>query len=68
MQKVEDSDAEQQSDWWSVDDVAREFDVYPETVKRWIRSGRLKASKPGGMRNSKWLIHQQEVDRLAAYK
>jgi excisionase family DNA binding protein len=53
------------SDWWSVAEVAREFDVDPETVRRWIRSGRLKATKPGGARNSPLRIHQVEVNRLA---
>jgi excisionase family DNA binding protein len=63
-----DEDEGTSDDWWSVTQVAREFSVDPETVKRWIRRGRLKAAKPGGTRNSKWLIDQAEVDRLAAQR
>ena len=61
-------DEETESDWWSVGEVAQEFDVDPETVRRWIRAGRLKATKPGGAKNSALRIHQVEVDRLAGVK
>ena len=33
--------------FYSVDKVANIMDVHKETVYRWIRKGKLKASKPG---------------------
>jgi excisionase family DNA binding protein len=56
------------TDWWSVEEVATYFRVDPETVRRWVRSGRLKAAKPGGGRNSPLRIHRVDVEELAAYR
>ena len=36
--------------WWTIEQVATTLQVNPETVRRWIRSGRLKGSMPGGNR------------------
>lgn len=35
---------------YSVDEVAQILDIHPETIRRWIRNGELKA----GMKCDKW--------------
>ena len=64
---VELDGAENESEWWSVEEVANYFRVNRETVRRWVRGGKLPAAKPGGGRTSPLRIHQVEVERLAAY-
>jgi excisionase family DNA binding protein len=52
---------------WSVEEVANHFRVTQETVRRWVRAGRLKAIKPGGGKTSPLRVAQAEVDKLAGY-
>lgn len=42
---------------FTVQDVAKKCDVHPETVKRWIGSGKLRAFKLGGH----WRIRPEHV-------
>lgn len=50
----------EQDELLTVDQVARRLQVHPETIRRWIRDGRLKAVKlsPG------FRIRESEVERL----
>ena len=59
---------ETDADLWSVDEVADYFRVSNETVRRWVRGGKLKAAKPGGGKTSPLRIRQDEVNRLAGVK
>jgi excisionase family DNA binding protein len=52
-------------EFWTVDEVATSLRVSNETVRRWIRSGHLKASRVGSSPRSPLRIRQSEVDRLA---
>jgi excisionase family DNA binding protein len=45
----------------SVADVATRLKVHPETVRRWIRAGKIKARKTPGARD--YRIRQSEIDR-----
>jgi excisionase family DNA binding protein len=58
---------ENESEWWIVEEVAAYFRVTPETVRRWVRGGKLQAAKPGRGRTSPLRIHQVEVERLAEF-
>ena len=44
----------------SLAQVANEFKVHVPTVKRWIRSGRLRAVRSG----TRELVHPGEVERV----
>jgi excisionase family DNA binding protein len=44
----------------TVRQVAQQLNLVPMTVARYIRSGKLKASRPGG----RWLIAQESVDEM----
>ncbi len=33
--------------WLSVDDIAKELNIHPDTVRGWIRDRKLKATKLG---------------------
>ena len=46
----------------TVDEVARQLGVNPETVRRWIRSGELNALNLGGPVG--YRIPQSELDRF----
>jgi excisionase family DNA binding protein len=45
----------------TVDEVAGHVKVNPETIRRWIKSGRLPAARPAG---GPYRIHSTDVDRL----
>lgn len=47
----------------TVKEAAAFAHVHPETIRRWIRSGVLKASRPGGR---VLLIARAELDRVLA--
>ena len=42
----------------TVGEVALELRVVPETVKSYIKSGRLRGTKPGGT----WLIEREDLE------
>jgi len=45
----------------TVDEVAERVKVNPETVRRWIKSGRLPAVRPAG---GPYRIHSTDLDHL----
>ncbi len=46
--------------WLTVADVARRLQVHPETVRRWLREGRLKGKNVGG--KGGYRITEREVN------
>lgn len=46
----------------SVCEAARYSGVEPATVRRWLADGRLRGTKKGGVRQSRWRIRRQELD------
>ena len=48
--------------WLTPEQVGRELNVHPATVRLWIRSGRLGATRVG----RSWRVHRSEIDRLLA--
>lgn len=51
--------------WLTVSEVAVRIRTTPDTVRRWIRQGRLHAVMPGGTKVG-YRIRQTDVDRLLA--
>ena len=49
--------------WLTVQDVVDRLGAHEETVRRWIRSGKLKASLPGGNRLG-YRIRESELARF----
>ncbi len=47
----------------TVAQVARRLSLNPETVRRWVRSGRLRAFKPGGDKSG-WRVSERSLDAL----
>lgn len=47
---------------YSVEDVAKELDVHPDTVRRWIRRGELQAIDLGG--SAGYRITREALDRF----
>jgi len=45
--------------WLTAPEVARELKVNPQTVRIWIRSGRLPAVRTG----NRWRVRRSDVDR-----
>ena len=55
---------ETQDRWLTVDEAAAQIQVHPETIRRWLRDGRVVGvliSRAGGYR-----IRQSELDRFLA--
>jgi excisionase family DNA binding protein len=46
-----------------VEDVARRLNVNPETVRRWLRSGKIRGYSLGSDRGG-WRIPVEEVERI----
>jgi excisionase family DNA binding protein len=46
-----------------VEDVAARLKVNPETVRVWLRQGRLRGSRPGGTRMG-WRVPEAELRRF----
>lgn len=44
----------------TTEEVAQTLKVHRETVLRWVRCGKLPASKPG----RKWLVSPQDLERF----
>ena len=47
----------------TVAQVAERLQAHPETVRRWLKSGRLKGMRPGGD-SFGWRIRESEVERF----
>ena len=50
--------------WLKVMDAAKELSVHRETIKRWIKDGKLAAVKTSD--NGNWRISREELDRFMA--
>jgi excisionase family DNA binding protein len=46
-----------------VSDVAKRLDINPETVRIWLRTGKLRGTRPGGDKMG-WRIPESEVQRI----
>lgn len=46
-----------------VSQVAEQLQVHPDTIKRWLRDGRLKGFRPGGNRAG-WRVRESELARF----
>jgi excisionase family DNA binding protein len=49
----------------TVREVADRLKIHPETVRDWLRQGRLRGSRPGGDKTG-WRVRVSEVDRFLA--
>ena len=47
---------------WTVEEVADRMKVNPETIRRWIRTGRLKAANIG--RSAGYRVSESEIQRF----
>lgn len=47
-------------EWLSVDDIAKELNIHPDTVRGWIRDRKLKATKLG----RDYRIKRVDLDRF----
>lgn len=48
----------------TVTEVAEHLRVHPETVRIWLRGGRLKGFRPGGKKTG-WRVRESELERFA---
>ena len=46
--------------WFTVDEVATKMKVHPETVRKWLREGRLDGRNFGG--RTGWRVRAEEVE------
>lgn len=51
--------------WMTVDDVAERLKVNAETVRRWIRSGKLEVLQVGGNKGG-YRVHPDALDKFIA--
>jgi excisionase family DNA binding protein len=49
---------------YSVDEVADIIGVHPETIRRAIRTGRLKAFRVGGSQRAPFHVTREELERF----
>jgi excisionase family DNA binding protein len=47
----------------TVDEVAQQLRLNPETVRRWLKSGRMRGHRLGGDRAG-WRIPESEIQRV----
>lgn len=47
----------------SIMDAAREMKVHPQTLRRFVKAGRLKAYKLPG-RGNRYLVEREDLDKL----
>ena len=52
----------ERNEWLTVDEVARRLKVHPESVRRWLKAGRLRGHLIS--RRAGWRIRAGEVDRF----
>ena len=46
--------------YYSPEEIAKQFNLQAQTVRLWIRQGRLKAVKLGGL----WRVSEEELERF----
>lgn len=51
-------------DHFTVFDLAQIFRYHPDTIRRWIRQGRIHAFRVGAGKKASWRILPIEVERL----
>jgi len=49
--------------WTTVDEEATRLNVHPETIRRWLKAGRIRGAKLGGYKLG-WRIAPGEVERV----
>ena len=49
----------------TVAEVAKRMKVHPETVREWLRTGRMRGYRPGGSKLG-WRIRVSEIERFLA--
>ena len=49
----------------TVPEVAERLRLHPDTVRRWLREGRIQGAMMGG-RAGGYRVHESEVERVAA--
>lgn len=47
-------------EWLSVDDIAKELNIHPDTVRGWIRERKLRATKLG----RDYRIKREDLDKF----
>jgi excisionase family DNA binding protein len=47
-------------EWLSVDDIAKELNIHPDTVRGWIRERKLRATKLG----RDYRIRREDLDKF----
>lgn len=55
------TDSNREDPWLTVNQVAEQLQVDPQTVRIWLNEGRLAGYKAGARR---WRVRQSEVDRM----
>jgi len=50
--------------FYSVEKVAEMLDLHPQTIRRWIKEGKLKATKPG----QSYKIRKEDLEELLKNK
>jgi len=49
----------------SVEEVAARMKASPQTVRRWLRDGRLRGIRPGGTKLG-WRVREADLERFIA--
>jgi excisionase family DNA binding protein len=53
----------QADEWLTVAEAAARLKAHPETVRRWLKAGRLRAAKPQSDKFG-WRVRASEVERF----
>ena len=48
-----------QEEWLTLEEVAQKLRLKHDTMRKWIKTGKLRAQKVG----RRWLVHISEIDR-----
>jgi excisionase family DNA binding protein len=62
MAEVRDTSSTDADPWLTPEQVGEELQVHPATVRLWIRTGRLRATRVG----RSWRVRRSEIDRVLA--